>query len=112
MDKKDISQFKLERQKTLDDVNDRIQTFTNKASRDEWISNRISLLNEKINKRPDRQPQKEGNITMKQHLQNMKKELEEEPEKFVERVVGRLQEEKQRLEIQIEELDGDGDILY
>ena len=88
-----------EKQLLLKRINDDLNFFKNKKNVDEWVNNRKSLLQQKIDKRPDKEPVHKGNITMKQHLQNLKKELDDEPDKVVARLVSKLEKTKSDLEV-------------
>ena len=81
----------------LQSINNELNFFKDKKSVDEWVNNRKSLLQQKIDKRPDKKPVHKGNITMKQHLQNLKKELDDEPDKVITRFVSRLESEKKHI---------------
>ena len=94
-------EIKLEKNKRLDEVNERIDFFKDKENRDKWVSDRKNLLQQKIDKRPDKEPVHPGNITMKQHLQNLYKKFDEEPEKVIDRIVNRLEQSKESLEVEL-----------
>ena len=88
-----------EKSLSLQRINEELSIFKNKKTADEWVNNRKSLLQQKIDKRPDKEPVHKGNITMKQHLQNLKKELDDEPDKVVARLVSKLEKTKSDLEV-------------
>jgi hypothetical protein len=58
------------------------------------VSERVTELDKWIKILPDRQPTKEGNTTMKQYLQRLKLEVKQDPERYIESEIKRLEEIK------------------
>lgn len=105
MDKKLI--IEEEKQLLLQKINEELSVFKDKKSVDEWINNRKSLLQQKIDKRPDKEPVHPGNITMKDKLKQLKKELDDEPDKVVNKLVSKLEKTKSDLEVSVNDSSGD-----
>lgn len=99
-----VKEYLLEQQ--LQRVEEELINFKDEEFRDKYISDRKNLLSERIGDKPDRVPVKRGNITMKQHLQNLYKEINDEPEKVIQREISRLKARKERVEAEIGVLDG------
>lgn len=93
--------FKLQRESELERINEELNRFRNKVEADKFINERKQLLQEKINKRVDRLPKYKGNITMKQHLQNLYEQFDKEPEVVINRIISRLEESKSFLEVEL-----------
>ena len=51
---------------------------------------KVQRLDKVLKSLPDRQPTKPGRVTMKQHLQSVKAEIEKEPAKYITKEVERL----------------------
>jgi len=48
-----------------------------------YIQDKLNKLEEDIAKLPDRKPKHKNNITMKEHLQNIKKDVVLNPDKYI-----------------------------
>lgn len=94
--------LKLERESELESVNQELNLFKDDKHVQKFINDRKDLLQEKISKRADRLPKHKGNITMKQHLQNLYEQLDKEPEVVINRIVNRLEERKSSLEVELD----------
>lgn len=84
----------------LSDIEKQIATISDSPVK--FANDRIAELDEWINILPDRKPIEEGNITMKQALQNLKKEINDDTGKYVSDVLTELHNEKKRLTTGIE----------
>ena len=86
--------------KELNDVIEQITIISDSPLK--FANDRIAELDEWIRILPDRKPIEEGNITMKQALQNLKKEINDDTGKYVSDVLTELHNEKKRLTTGIE----------
>lgn len=84
----------------LSDIEKQIATISDSPVK--FANDRIAELDEWIRILPDRKPIEEGNITMKQALQNLKKEINDDTGKYVSDVLTELHNEKKRLTTGIE----------
>jgi len=84
----------------LSDIEKQIATISDSPVK--FANDKIAELEEWINILPDRKPVEEGNITMKQALQNLKKEINDDTGKYVSDVLTELHNEKKRLTTGIE----------
>jgi hypothetical protein len=69
-----------------------------------YSNERIAELDGWVKILPDRKPIKEGNITMKQYLQQLKTEVEKDPAEYVVKETEKLLTDKARIEAQIADL--------
>ena len=74
--------------KTVGAVEAELQLLSEKPT--EAASKRVKHLEKVISTLPDKQPTKPGRITMKQHLQNKKAEIEKSPAAYVVQETERL----------------------
>lgn len=62
----------------------------------EFLQKRGRVLDRGVEQTQDREPTHDGNISMNQHLKNLRKEVDETPEKVVDRRVKRLNRRAER----------------
>ena len=67
-------------------------------NRGEYISDRISILSNRIKNKPDKQPKHKGNLTMKQYLITLRTEIETKPQIVVDDYLTKLRMKKENLE--------------
>ena len=71
----------------------------------EFLSQRRRVLDRGVDKTQAREPTHEGNISMNQHLKNLRNEVDETPEKVLDRRVERLNRRAERAIERQEELE-------
>ena len=86
-EKKSKEEITLEKkQKELTRVSNEITKLDELESSidsEDFIKNKISEIDKIESSLPDKKPKNPENITMKQHLQNIKKEIEKNPTEFI-----------------------------
>lgn len=83
----------------LSDIKKQIATISDSPVK--FANDKIAELEEWINILPDRKPVEEGNITMKQALQNLKQEIENDTGRYVSDTLTELYNIKNRVEMDI-----------
>ena len=63
----------------------------------EWVKQRVLEIAETVETLPDREPTEDGNITMKQHMEQRKSELNSNGEQIAEERAERLNDEARRI---------------
>lgn len=89
-------------QEELDNVNDRISYINN--NEDDVIQDKLNELQTHIDRTQPRDTQ-EGNISMNEHLQNVKSTVEDDPDGYINDILNKLQSRKTELEERINSLE-------
>ncbi len=96
----DVKQQKLDRlQAEITAIESKLSYISESPVR--YSNEKITKLDNWIKILPDREPTKAGNLTMKQYLSGLKKNIEENPGEYVAGEITRLVNDKKQFEAEI-----------
>ena len=91
--------------KDLEELKEKKEFIEN--NRDEYIANKLKTIEEGIKNTKNREPEKEGNISMNTHLKNKKQEIQNNPDGFIDSKLSKLDKSIKSHKKTLEELEGD-----